>query len=158
MARTRLKVKGRRVSGSFVSLPHALLEHSNYAALSARAVKLLIDLYAQYRGKNNGDLCATLSVMKKRGWNSNDQITKARNELLQSGWIVQTKQGGLNLGPSLFAVTFQSIDECGGKLDCSATRTALAYWKLGYNPELKLPHRNTVQTEPPHGTVERRKP
>ena len=41
--------------------------------LSPRATKLLIDLLAQYRGYNNGDLCAPLSLMRERGWNSSDQ-------------------------------------------------------------------------------------
>jgi hypothetical protein len=35
--------------------------------------------------------------------------------------LVQTKAGGLNAGPHLYALTWQPIDECGGKLDIAAT-------------------------------------
>lgn len=148
--------KGRKLSGNFVPLPLAVLEHPNLAALSTRAFRLLFNLYGQYKPwkPNNGDLCASFSTLKKMGWNSNDQAQKARTELLKTGWIVQTRQGGLGIGPSLYAVTFQAIDECGGKLERAPTPTALGYWKLGYNPEINPPGRHTAQPEPPHGTAD----
>lgn len=96
MARNRQKAKGRKDSGSFVQLPHAILEHPNFARLSHRAVRLLISLYGQYRGQNNGDLCMAYTVMKPLGWKSKDQLHKAKKELLETGWIVQTRQGGRN--------------------------------------------------------------
>ncbi len=130
---SRIKAKGRQESGSFIAIPHAVLEHANYARLRPRAVKLLLDLYVQYRGTNNGDLCAAWSIMKKRGWSSRDQLQKAKRELLDTGWIVLTRQGGRHLA-CLYAVTFKPIDECNGKLDIRSTRTALGYWKLGFNP------------------------
>jgi len=68
----RLQAKCRRVSGSFLSLPHNLLRHKNFKALKAKSVKLLIDLATQYNGRNNGDLCAPLSIMRERGWSSNE--------------------------------------------------------------------------------------
>lgn len=137
MALTREKVKSRKNGHSFVSIPHAILEHENYARLSPRSVKLLLDLYGQYRGKNNGDLCAALSIMRKRGWRSKDQLQKAKNELLETGWIIQTKQGGLGIGPNLYAVTFQAINECGGKLDIPATVTSPGNWKLILPPRIR---------------------
>lgn len=137
MALSRQKIKGRKVGGSFVSIPHAILEHDNYARLSPRAVKCLLDLYAQYRGKNNGDLCAALSIMRERGWRSKDQLQKAKNELLQTKWIIQTKQGGLGIGPSLYAVTFKAIDECEGKLEVPPTTTAPGDWKTGTPPRIR---------------------
>ena len=143
MVKDRQKVKGRKTSGSFIQIPHAILEHENYARLSARAVKALLDIYGQYKGKNNGDLCCALSVMKKRGWTSKDQLQKGKIELLETGWIVETKLGGRGIGPHLYAVTFKPIDDCSGKLDRPATRTALGYWKLGHNPELTSLPRDT---------------
>ncbi len=131
-AHKRINAKGRRESGSFVAVPHAVLEHENYARLKPRAVKLLLDLYGQYRGNNNGDFSMAWSMMEKRGWTSRDQLNKARKQLLETGWIVLTRQGGKHL-PSLYAVTFLAIDECKGKLDMRSTKTALGYWKLGYN-------------------------
>jgi len=153
VADKRRTLIGRKTSGSFVAVPHAVLEHENYARLSFRARSLLFDLFAQFNGKNNGDLCAAPSVMKKRGWKSCDQLAKAKKELLETGWIVKTRHGGLNMGPDLFAVTFKPIDECKGKLNCKSTPTALGYWKRGYNPEINPPVRHTDKTAPPHGPV-----
>ncbi len=135
MARNRQKSKGR--SGGpppFVQVYYALLECPNYATLSPRAVKLLYDLYGQYRGHNNGDFTMAWSIMSTKGWNSKDQLNKARLELLQKGFIVQTRQGWNN-HCSLYGVTFQPIDECGGKLDMQPTRTSLGWWKDGKPPE-----------------------
>jgi hypothetical protein len=63
-AERRRRQTGRRESGSFLAIPHAVLESDAYRTLSAHAVKLLFDLAAQYRGKNNGDLSATWRIMQ----------------------------------------------------------------------------------------------
>ena len=109
----RRKAKGRASSGSFVSFPHSVLKHPAFATLTTRATKLLIDLATQYRGKNNGDLSMPLSQMRNRGWNSSDQLHKAKNELLERGLILVSRQGGRNKC-SLYAVTWQPIDDCKG--------------------------------------------
>ena len=124
----RSKVKGRSEGGSFAALPHACLRHENFTALSPYAVKLLIDLYVSFNGTNNGDLCCTWSLMKKRGWRSESTLNNARKELLYYGWIICSRQGGRNMA-SLYAVTFQSIDECNGKLDVRETVASPGHWK-----------------------------
>ena len=134
MTLKRQKVKRRRETGSFIAMPHACLNHENYIALNPHSVKLLFDLYAQYKGKNNGDFVATWSYMKKRGWRSQDTLFKAIKELLNRGWIVVSRQGGRNRC-SLYAVTFQRIDECQGKLDITSTIAALGNWK---SPQIKI--------------------
>ena len=123
-----LRQKGRRMNDSFVMLPHHVLGHEIFRTLSCRATKLLIDLLAQYRGHNNGDLAATLKMMQERGWNSSDQLQKAKNELIEKDVIIVARQGGLNKA-GLYAVTFFPIDECKGKLDVASTRTAPVNWK-----------------------------
>lgn len=92
--------------------------------LSPRAMKLLVDVGSQYNGYNNGDLCITRSVMTHRGWSSNDQLMKAKQELLDRNLIMQTKNGGLGIGPNLYAITWQPIQDCGGKLDVKSTTVA----------------------------------
>lgn len=124
----RIKAKGRKESGSFVRVPHAILNHENYTALSPQAKQLLWDLYAQYNGRNNGDFCCTWSMMKKRNWRSESTLSDARKELLYYGWIVCSRQGGRNIA-SLYGITFQAIDECKGKLDIAETTTAPGTWK-----------------------------
>ena len=119
------KTKSKAITyKGFLHLHRTMLETQDFISLKGNSIKLLIDLGYQYNGYNNGDLCASLSVMRKRGWNSNQQLAKALKELLERNLIVQTKQGGLNLGPNLDAITWQPIDECGGKLDANPTTVA----------------------------------
>lgn len=107
----------------FLHLHKPLLDSPDFISLKGNTIKLLIDIGSQYNGYNNGDLCASFSVMKKRGWNSNQQLTKALKELQAKNLIMQTKQGGLGMGPSLYALTWQPIHECSGKLDVNSTIT-----------------------------------
>jgi hypothetical protein len=126
--RSRQKQQGRRESGTFVALPHAVLDSANWRNCSASAIKLLCELARQFNGHNNGNLCATLSKLKPRGWRSSDTISGALKELRYYGLIVLTRQGGLH-GPSLFALTWLAIDDCGGKLEMPPTNVAPGEWK-----------------------------
>ena len=128
MTRTRARAKGRRDSGSFIAVPKIILEGDEYASLTAKAVKLLLDVFGQYNGRNNGDLACTWLVMRQRGWRSRDTLGRALKELLENRWIVRTRQGG-RFCCSLYAVTWKPIDECGGKLDVSTTRVASMAWR-----------------------------
>jgi hypothetical protein len=105
----------------YLHLHTPLLNCADFIALSGVQTKLLVDIASQYNGYNNGDLCASLSVLKKRRWNSNDTITNALKVLIARNLIIQTKQGGLGIGPSLYAITWQPINDCKGKLDVKAT-------------------------------------
>ena len=111
MSTARPTVKNRRGTSSYVALPHACLEHQNWTRLSARAVKLFIDVYFEYQGFNNGNLAAAWSVLRnKRGWKSKETLALALNELRHYGWLVVTRPGeALNKVPTLYAVTFQSM-------------------------------------------------
>jgi len=129
------KIKNRRTAPPFSRQPHHVTDSDNYRNLSDKAKSLLWDTNARYRGSNNGDFDFSLKTMQKWGRNSNDTITKAKNELLRKGWLVLTRQGGRNKC-NLYALTFWSIDECNGKLDRGATKNSLDYWKQGVNPEI----------------------
>lgn len=145
MARTRDKIKGRKTSKSFLSLFHVMLDSEEYTRLSPSTVKLIIDIAAQYRGNNNGDLCTAWVFMKKRGWRSKSTLYKAMKEAEESGFILRTRQGGINKA-NLFAITWQPIDECGGKLDVNSTRVASNSWKL--NPLVQIPQKISTDTVP----------
>jgi hypothetical protein len=108
----------------FLHLPKAVTGHPDFISLSPWACKLLIDIGQQYNGRNNGDLCASMGLMRNRGWTSNDMLTKATRELVNREWIFQTKQGGMRIGPTLYALTWQPINYCGGKLDVESTTKA----------------------------------
>lgn len=131
----RGKFYGGRDGRGFSPWPHDCATHPNFYRLSVTAKALLFELVGQYRGRNNGDLTTAWSLLKHRGWRSRDTVQRAEAELLRTGWIVKTRQGGRNRC-NLFALTLYDIDECGGKLDAYRVGERLSYWRLGYNPEL----------------------
>ena len=91
--RSRQKQKGRSESGTFTSIPHRVQDSDNWRQASGTAIKLLCDIARQYNGRNNGDLCASLSVLKPKGWTSPETVTWAARELRHFGFIT------LNLPP-----------------------------------------------------------
>lgn len=127
MKRTRLKSKGRKENHSFIGLPHAVVRSENWRACGGSAIKVLLHLADQYNGHNNGDLSAPLSA-KPGGVASPSTLTRALKELQHFGLIVTTRHGGKNRA-SLYALTWNAIDECKGKLEVRATHTAPGDWK-----------------------------
>jgi hypothetical protein len=125
--------KAKRDPGGFVPLPNIVIRSAQFAQLSAHAVKLLVDLLGQYNGGNNGDLCATWTVMQPRGWRSRDTLAKALAELIERGFVTQTRQGGRH-APSLYAVTFYALDEQ-PKLDVRAAAYPRGAWARGEHGE-----------------------
>lgn len=117
-------------TGGIAILPKVVLENDRFYTLNPQAKVILLYIASQYNGYNNGDLCATLSVFKKYGFTSNDTLTRSLKQLEINGLIVRTRIGGKdwqtggNL-PSLYAITWQPIDECKGKLDVDPTTKPL---------------------------------
>ena len=128
VANSYCKANGRKLRGGFAAIPHALLNSEKYTKLTPKAVKLMVDFLGQYRGYNNGDFSMAWSVMSEFGWRSKSTLYSARDELREVGFITLTRQGGKHQC-SLYAVTWQPIDECGGKLDVPSTVVASGEWK-----------------------------
>jgi hypothetical protein len=124
----RLRHKGRATTGRFLMLPHRVLKSSEFASLSPRAVKLLIETASRFNGQNNGDLSATFSELSKRGWRSAATLDKAKKELVKKKWLILTRQGGRNKC-SLFAVSWLPVDECNGKIEYPSESIASDLWK-----------------------------
>src|SRR5579862_9296141 len=108
-SRSRAKHTGRRESGTFSTIPHAVQDSTNWRTCGGNAIKLLCELVRQFNGRNNGDLCASWSVMHKRGWRSPDTVNRALRQLRHYGMIELTRQGGLH-APSLYALTWLPIE------------------------------------------------
>jgi hypothetical protein len=125
---SRPNAKNRRPSKPFLRLPRDIVDSVEYAELSAIAVKLMIDLHAQYRGNNNGDFTIAWRVIEKRGWKSKDTLYRAVGELQDFGFVIVTRRGGRRI-PTLYGLTYLPIDACGGKLDVRASNTASNTWK-----------------------------
>ena len=103
----RAKITGRGKSHSFLALRHDIIGSDEWASLDSSALKLLIDLGAQFRGSNNGDLCPAL--LRPR-WKSEQKLTRALKILVRDGWLIKTRQGGLGMGPDLYGLTWLPID------------------------------------------------
>lgn len=125
----RWRFKGRASGPSFVRIPHFVLRSPQWAALSGSAVKLLLELAGQYNGRNNGDLSATYTDLRERGWASNDTLQRALKELEACAWIVRTRQGGRHIGCNLYAVTWEPVDPCDGKHQHPVSHKASHAWK-----------------------------
>jgi hypothetical protein len=106
----RNRHKGNRVGEGFLALPNSVLNSSLFIALSPHAVKLLIDVAAQYRGDNNGDLSLAWKLMQPRGWRSETTLHKAKRELLDAGFLYETRKGQRPNLCSLFALTWRTLD------------------------------------------------
>jgi hypothetical protein len=135
MAHNLRKSKGRNPVRLHVQMYRDVIDSPQYAALSPRAVKLLLDVYAQFRGYNNGDLSAALSLMKPRGWSSKDQLKKAIDELLTAQFLGISRRPRARREPILYFLTFLAIDECDGKHDVSSTRVAANEWRQIIAPQ-----------------------
>lgn len=115
----------KKYGGRFLLLPCVVMDSSDYQGLSFSARALLLEIFYQFNGRNNGDLEATFRRMNKRGFGSKGTLNRALRELESAGMIIKTREGQFsNPGGAccLYAVTWLAIDECNGKLDISATR------------------------------------
>lgn len=116
----REKATGRQDSSTayFAMIPLSVLLSAEFHTIRGEAVRLLIAIAAQYRGMNNGNLCATLSVLKRYGFKSSDTVTRCLKALLDTGLIIRTRDGFFDGGRSqcaLYALAWQKIDSCPGK-------------------------------------------
>ena len=125
--RARRKLKGRGKGPPVLAIEHRMADSEEFAALSGHAVKLLLEFARQYRPGRNGDLSIPWSLLKDRGWNSSGTAHDAKQELLQAGWIIETRKGGKNRC-SLFAVTWFPIDASDKHLE-PATAVAPHSWR-----------------------------
>jgi hypothetical protein len=108
-----------RKSGQFMQLPYAMLDSPDYLALPRSAKQLLVDIFRQFNGKNNGGLSASFKLMQRRGWKSKSTLARALEKLLTSNMLIKTREGwfqGENSSRcALYAVPWLGIDECKGK-------------------------------------------
>ena len=123
-----MAANGRKLSMvSFAGIPRVVMDTEDLKSLGPSSVRLLLELAYQFKGKNNGDLTVALGVLKTKGWKTRATIDKAVKELLAKNLIICTRTGRFtNPGGvcSLYAIVWQPIDECRGKLEVAQTITA----------------------------------
>lgn len=133
--------------GPYFSLPHIVLDHPDFQALSGPAIKVLLHLGRQFKPGKNGDLSASFKDMNPKGIGSHSTLGKAISELIDANWIIRTREGRfINPGGrcALYALSWHPIGECPGKdLEVRPTITAPRKLTLEIN---KTPSTETVAT------------
>lgn len=135
------------VTGSYTAYPHAVLDSVAYMGAGHPAKALLCELLRQHNGRNNGHLHLSYGWLAKRGFNSRDVVKRASLELIERGLIIMTKEGGLNIGPHRFALTWLAITNFVG-LDIQSKDYHHGAWSL--MDKLPMPNKNE-KSLPPHG-------
>jgi hypothetical protein len=125
-----MKKKRNVISGGFVAFPHALLNHPNFLSLSGHATKLLLLIARQYKGRNNGDFQAGWNYAKKHGWKSQDTLHRVKKELLEKGFIAETRKGGFPNKCSLYGITWLALDP-DPKFDIKPSGFPVGAWNRG---------------------------
>ncbi|MCU0809942.1 MAG: hypothetical protein MUE59_02690 [Thiobacillaceae bacterium] len=158
------KKRPESLSAGYSAIPWAVLDGAAFQGSSPRAKAMLFEAMRQLDGRNNGHLNLALSTLRKRGWKSADAIQAAKSELLARGLVIRTKQGGLNIGPDLYAVTWLNVSNFGG-LEIGPHQYHPGAWRFVENlPAPKKRHARAPEkrevssasrngTVPPHGTA-----
>lgn len=141
MARKAKILRPELISGGYATIPWAVIDSASFKGASDKAKALLFALMRQHNGSNNGHLHLAKQWLYNQGWTCHENNSKARKELIERGLVIQTKWGGLNMGPDLFALTWHDISNYVG-LDITAKGYARGVYQL-----CKLPP--TARRKPP---------
>lgn len=118
---------GKSKAPPFAMLQKAMIQSPGYRSLSFVARVVLIELLAQYNGKNNGDLSATRSMAKEWGIGSAHTLQRALEDLVSAGWVMQSRSSLFSKHGArcaLYAIAWMPVNECPDKgLEIKPTRT-----------------------------------
>lgn len=106
-----------RMAGGFVAVPWVVLDSPAWQGLSHPARSLLMEMARQLGVNNNGQLLASGAYLRKRGWTSNDVISRALRELVAVGFLHQTVQGHRPNKASWYAITWLRLGADEDKFD-----------------------------------------
>lgn len=126
------KPKFQDPNGRHIRVYGTLLNSPAYRVIGFAAKALFFDLRERITGTNNGNINATLSELKHKGWKAPTTLSKALYELRATGFIAVTRMGGLKLGTrvcTLYRFTdLEVFDQPKvGVLAIKATHDYLAY-------------------------------
>ena len=100
-----------RDGSSFAAIPWCVLDCDAYRHLSHTARSLLMEFARQYVKDNNGRLLASGRYLSTRGWKSAGVIQRAKQELIDAGFIYETVKGHRPNKASWYAVTWFPLDK-----------------------------------------------
>lgn len=145
-----------RDSGGFVALPWSVLDCPAYASLSHPAKALLFEVARQFVRDNNGRMLLSAAYLKTRGWFSAGAIQKAKQELIQSRFILETVKGQRPNKASWYAVTWRALDKLSGYDAGTEQQFERGAYRLSPGKEKRLPPKcknpkKNTSLSPPHG-------
>ncbi|QEZ48947.1 hypothetical protein [Cupriavidus oxalaticus] len=97
----------------FAAIPECVLQSEAFQRLPASAIRMLLVLALQHDGGNNGWLTLTAAKLRPYGWTSKSVFEYARQALIASGLVVQTRQGGPRR-PTLYALIWLPVSDTTG--------------------------------------------
>jgi len=122
------KPKDDRDAGGFMAIPWCVTDSAAYKRLSYPAKALLFEIARQFVRDNNGSLLCSMRYLREHGWTSSDVVSRAKKELLLSGFIHETVRGHRPNKASWYAVTWRGLDNLKGyDLEAKATFRRSAY-------------------------------
>lgn len=119
MVRKSKKERPETISGAYGGIPWSVMDSVSFKGASDKAKALLFALMRQHNGANNGHYQLSKKWLYNQGWTCDESNRKACHELIERGLVVQTRWGGLNMGPNWFALTWYPITNYVG-LDITA--------------------------------------
>lgn len=132
----------KRSSERFTAIPHWVMQSAAYRGCPHPARSLLLDIAMQYSGRNNGSLVACDKYLKPLGWLSSDVIARAKDNLLKSGLLIETRKGQRPNKAAWYALGWRPLDVMHGlDIDPRAYRT--------------VSQREINSITPPHGVKRR---
>lgn len=149
MARKSNKKRPEAISGGYSALPWVVSDSDSFKGATDKAKALLLALMRQHNGGNNGHLHLAKKWLHDMGYRCDEGNRKAKKELIDRGLIVLTKQGGLNMGADLYALTWFDISNPVG-LDISPRsypRGAYTLCKLPPTQRRKPPVKKNSQLD-----------
>jgi hypothetical protein len=115
MSRSKFKSDAKKRDGTrFAGIPFVVLESEAYVGLSGSAVKLLMEFAYQFNGANNGNLYCTWEQMSLRGWKSKETLSNAKKELIEAGFLCETRKGAMPNRAAWYGLTWRDLDMTDG--------------------------------------------
>jgi hypothetical protein len=84
---------GRSTPEQFMQLPYSMVQSAAWRSLNGNSLKLLIELFSKFNGRNNGKLCVSYADASKKLGVGHATIKRCFDELQLKGFIRLKKRG-----------------------------------------------------------------
>jgi hypothetical protein len=149
MAKKNDLIRPERIYGGYAGIPWVVIDSNSFKGATDKAKALLFALMRQHTGHNNGRLHLAKKWLYAQGWTCDENNRNACRELIERGLVIQTKWGGLKMGPNYYALTWHDISNYVG-LDIGPKgyiKSAYALCDLPPTPRRKQPVKKSVQPD-----------